>query len=140
MTDPIAALVQLLANNNWPQYDFLLQAILLISATLPTSLQVADDTYREPSIVHLSNSLRPDRYTLTRSITPSNADALMSTTMLLAHHAWSDTSWNPISPKTVLSERIVSPPEVPTLDASQAFSLDPLLALAPGVREVCMAY
>jgi hypothetical protein len=115
-----------------------MQAVLLISATHLASLQPVNATYQRASIVHLSDTLRLYRHALSRPITPSNADALMSTAMLLSHHAWADTGWIRVSPKMTFSGGVDSPLEASTLEESLDLSRDPLFALAPGMREIFM--
>ena len=88
-------------------------------------------------MLHLSNTLHLYRHALSHPVTSSNADALMSTAMLLSHHAWADISWICVSSETIY-EGVSLAPNVPALDKCLDFSLDPLLALAPGLREIFM--
>jgi hypothetical protein len=70
------------------EHDFLMHAILLMSATHSHHIEPHDIQSYNASVYHLSKTLRLFRAALSYPISSHNADALMATAILLYHHAW----------------------------------------------------
>ncbi|KAH8815619.1 hypothetical protein F5884DRAFT_772945 [Xylogone sp. PMI_703] len=112
------------------QYEFLMQAILLISATHLAYLNPLHSIYQRVSMVHLSKTLSLFRMELSRSITIQNADALIATSVLLVHHAW--TSIDILQDLSTDVKPRGSSEQTFTLD----LSIDPLFSLCDGLRDI----
>ena len=107
------------------QHDFLMHAILLVSATHLSYLDPVNIINYRASVQHLSKTLHLFRHALSQPVTSHNADALMATAILLYHHAWANIEL------IQSSSSGESDSDVP-LD----LSIDPIFTLSPGLREL----
>lgn len=110
------------------QHDFLMHAILLVSATHLSYLDPVNIINYRASVQHLSKTLHLFRHALSQPVTSHNADALMATAILLYHHAWANIEL------TQSSSSGESDSDVP-LD----LSMDPIFTLSSGLRGVFLS-
>ncbi|KAF2805141.1 uncharacterized protein BDZ99DRAFT_574752 [Mytilinidion resinicola] len=110
-------------------HDYLMHAILLISATHLHSLEPHDPRNYNASVVHLSKTLQLFRKALSGPVTHDNADALMATAILLYHHAW--TNLDSFTPSTPVSDIDGQYPKQPL-----NLSTDPIFTLSAGLKEI----
>ncbi|OCK87144.1 uncharacterized protein K441DRAFT_623504 [Cenococcum geophilum 1.58] len=110
------------------QHDFLMHAILLVSATHLSYLNPVNIINYRASVQHLSKTLHLFRHALSQPVTSHNADALMATAVLLYHHAWANIEL------IQSSSSGESDSDVP-LD----LSMDPIFTLSSGLRGVFLS-
>ncbi|RFU26573.1 hypothetical protein B7463_g9761, partial [Scytalidium lignicola] len=112
-------------------YEFLMQAVLLVSATHLAYLHPSEAIYSQASMVHLSKTLSLFRLALSENITAWNVDALIATSLLLVHHGWAsiDTLRNPSADAKPLNS---------SKQAKLDLSLDPLFSLCDGLRDILL--
>ncbi|KAI5456025.1 hypothetical protein BGZ63DRAFT_397318 [Mariannaea sp. PMI_226] len=105
--------------------EFVMTAMLCVSATHLAYLNPADPRYPHASAQLLPKSLRLLRHALSQPFTSKNALALLGTSLLMGYMSWSDLSFLNHSP-------IPSKDGHSLLDLSQ----DQLYLLSPGVLQV----
>ncbi|RFU35041.1 hypothetical protein B7463_g1300, partial [Scytalidium lignicola] len=127
------------------KHDFLMQAILLTSATHLSYLDPSSQIYHRAYMLHLHQTLRLFRHALAQPTTVHNADALMATSALLVYYAWDKTdglftSSSSSSPLSSSSSSSSPQPFKTTSESTDELHLDlgsdPLFSLARGLRQV----
>ncbi|OCK83170.1 hypothetical protein K432DRAFT_423561 [Lepidopterella palustris CBS 459.81] len=115
------------------KHDFLMHAILVVSATHLDYLDPHNPINRKASVFHLSKALQLFRHELSQPLTKDNADPLMATAILLFHHAWANIDF--VYPSFSFENFNPDDPSSYSLD----LSMDPVFTLASGVRDLFMS-